>query len=602
MCQIQMKLDYVVAVADWLLAAGEAHINRGELEDGLKYTHLAASILCRQNRDLSSVGVELNLQSAARRILESDGLEHATRAKAGAKKVCLHVMDQALPLGGVSAMAARWMRNDQVNRINSLALLSQEIPVPEELLQATSQSGGTIYKANPKDSFVRRAAWLRNLAYNVADCVVLHVDVSDVMCGAAFGINGGPPVLLVNHTAHLYWAGASVVDLLLNCRGSALEGVWASTHRGIPRYANVPIPLLEMQASNGGSAADAAKKHEAKRAAGVPENATVILTVGASFKYLPANGLDFVEVCVGILQELPDAYVLVVGTPEDDRWKSASDRTGSRLRALGTMPQSRLAAIREAADVYIEGFPFGTTTSLLEAGLAGIPVVLAPAQCPPPYGTDGIALDDTLERPPTVEEYKNRIIHLIKNPDDRAKDGETIRNSVVRHHTGVGWRQHLEDALNSLPREHSFHAVSTMVRTPAVIHEYWAGFLTKLGSGYELALENSITQALSMGLQPRLTKEVRRACKKAVTLRRGSAIPLPLLILLCNWLLPCLPIVWAGKCFRAVAFSFRGHLLRRVFRKAGSLFRSAEKPKLPYQEYRHVHSNPKASAIQGVRP
>ena len=180
--------------------------------------------------------------------------------------------------------------------------------------------------------------------------------MDDVICGVAFGIDGGPPVLLVNHSAHIFWTGASIADLVVNCRGSALEGIWATAYRGIARYATVPIPLLGA-GSHPSTQAQAIVKREAKKRIGIPEDSIVILTVGASFKYLPLDGLDFVGVCESVLKELPGAFLLAVGVNDDPRWRAASARSGSRMRALGTIPQSRLGAIHNAADVYIEAFP-----------------------------------------------------------------------------------------------------------------------------------------------------------------------------------------------------------------------------------------------------
>ena len=104
----------------------------------------------------------------------------------------------------------------------------------------------------------------------------------------------------------------------------------------------------------------------------------MILTVGPSFKYLPIDGLDFLEIWEEIIKAVPEAVVLAVGFDGDQRWKDASVRVGNRIRTLGAMPHSQLLKVQDAADLYVEALPFGTTTSLLEAGLKGIPVGLAP--------------------------------------------------------------------------------------------------------------------------------------------------------------------------------------------------------------------------------
>ena len=214
---MQTKLDYADAVADWFLEIGETHIVSGDLESGLKCTSIAASIMSRQNRNLSSVHIESNLRLVADRLAEHHTPEPIIRSKTDQKELCLHVLSEALPAGGLTAMALRWIQNDRSGRVHSVALLSQQVPVPGGLRQAVTDTGGRVYTANPLDSFLHRATWLRNLANDVASHVVLHIDVSDVICGAAFGAKGGPPVLLVNHNAHIFWIGASFVDLVVNC-------------------------------------------------------------------------------------------------------------------------------------------------------------------------------------------------------------------------------------------------------------------------------------------------------------------------------------------------------------------------------------------------
>jgi hypothetical protein len=585
MSDIQTKLDYADAIADWFLEMGHGCSLRGDFEEGLKYTYVAANILYRQNRTLTSVRLESNLRFIAGYVAERLSSPRVPPPTTYQKESCLHVLSEALPAGGHTAIAIRWINNDR-ERIHNVALLSQEIPIPSALLQAVRDTGGCIYTANPSESMLNQAVWLRNLANSLANYVILHIGMADVICGVAFGTEGGPPVLLMNHAAHVFWTGASVTDLVLNCRGSALEEFWTGTYRGISRYSTVPIPLSEPDPAASVTICSPELKCQAKKTLGIPTDSVAILTVGSSFKYLLTDGLDFIAVCESILKQFPQAYLLVAGFAPDRRWKNASTRSNSRIRVLGTVSQSQLATIHEAADIYIEGFPFGTTTSLLEAGLKSIPVVLAPSQCPPPYGSDGVALDDILDRSSTIEEYKTKIILLCKNSFERTYQGDKIRKAITQHHTGQGWRQYLENAIRALPHEHSIYSSITPVRTPESRHEYWSTFLPKWGSDYEETLEHALELALFLGLRPRLTDTLRRTCEQYKALRAHRTIPLPLLVLLCNYVIPVLPIALGGNIFRLSSFFCRDSLGARVSKRMIRLF-GIKEGFGAYEEYRY---------------
>lgn len=599
MNDIQTNLDYADAIADWFLEIGETRSRQGDLEEGLKYTYIAASILSRQNRILSSPRIESNLRFIAARLTTDDRSQPVAARQTKPKEVCLHVLSEALPAGGQTAMAIRWMANDSAKRIHSVALLSQEIPIPVELVEAVAHTGGTVYEASSGDSFLSRATWLRALSHDVATYVVLHIDVSDVICGAAYGTKGGPPVLLVNHAAQIFWAGVSIADLIVNCRGSALEGLWTMTHRGCSRYATVPIPLTKQNALPTDNTSLLALRQEAKKRIGIPTDSFVILTVGAPFKYLPANGLDFLEVCEGVLRQLPKSVLLVVGFEADGRWRSASQRLAGRIKVLGTVWRSELALIHEATDVYIEGFPFGTTTSLLEAGLKGIPVVLAPAQCPPPYGSDGVALDGTVTRPSTVEEYKAEIIRLSTSEAVHSLEGSKLRHSVTEHHTGDGWRQHLNDAMRRLPQEHSTYPSPMPVRTPEGVHEYWSRFVAKAGWVYEETFEAAFMRALTMNLRPPLNTALQQICKEYRSVRIHRTVPMPLVALIRNCLSSVLPIVWERHIFQLISFLFRSSLMPRARKRVLRLLGRAEGPQ-GYDAYTQIRGCPEL--FRGAKP
>ena len=128
MKELQAKLDYADAIADWLLERGEEHIRSGDLDSGLKYNYIAATSLCNQNRILSSPRIDSNLRKVAAAL---PGCQERRRSAASeTDKLCLHVLREALPAGGLTAMATRWIKNDRSGRRHSVALLSQRIPVP----------------------------------------------------------------------------------------------------------------------------------------------------------------------------------------------------------------------------------------------------------------------------------------------------------------------------------------------------------------------------------------------------------------------------------------------------------------------------------------
>lgn len=589
MTEAQAKLDYADAVADWFLELGEMRSSCGALEEGLNWTQLAASILCRQSRNLSSARIEALLQYAARQLAGTEDIVLSTSdaRSLGAKAVCLHVLEEALPAGGLTAMAKRWMQNDQSGRVHSLALLSQQAPVPEGLRQIVQETGGCIYQANPADSILARAAWLRKLAYESADHVVLHIGVTDVICGVAFGIEGGPPIFLVNHAAHIFWTGASIPDLVVNCRGSALETLWTAAYRGA-QCITVPIPLPETNSHPPQNTLVSSNKNEAKRAMGIPANSIAILTVGAAFKYSPLGDFDFLKAIADVLKQVPEAYLLVVGFRADSRWDAVSEKLEARIKTFGVVPQAQLAKMHEATDIYVEGFPFGSTTALLEAGLKGIPVVLPPADCPPPFTTDGIALDDWLKRPASIKEFTEEIVQLCHSQSERLIYGERIQAAVMRHHTGDGWRQYLERAIKTLPVQHSVRRAIVPTQTPEAVHEYWFEFVSATDSGYEETLEHAVTRSLLLGMRPRLTRSVVEACKRHKAVRRRHTIPLPTLIFLCNYLLPILPIGWALKLFRAVSFLCRKSLLARLRQRMANLVVGSGGKRLWYEDYRKV--------------
>jgi hypothetical protein len=243
---------------------------------------------------------------------------------------------------------------------------------------------------------------------------------------------------------------------------------------------------------------------------------------------------------------------------EDERWREASKNTASRLRAIGRQNQSHIGDFHDAADLYIEGFPFGSTTALLEAGLKRIPVILAPASCPPPYGTDGVAIDDIITRPSDIEEYKNQVRSLIANRDERERLADQLSVSIRNHHTGDGWMRYLENMVDKLPPTHRTYPLTENHPTSESVYLYWTEFRDRAAWDRVLSeelLDDSVYRLLVSGIKPRLTKSLRETCMAARSIRRNRAISFGMMFFLCNILFPLMPMAWAMRVYRKMDFA-----------------------------------------------
>jgi len=181
-------------------------------------------------------------------------------------------------------------------------------------------------------------------------------------------------------------------------------------------------------------------------------------------------------------------------------------------------------------------------------------------------------------------------MRLIENPAERRIQGGTVRDSIEGHHTGFGWKQHVNSAFSALPAEHSTYFPITAARTPDAINEYWTVFSARISSNFEETLEHALTRALLMGLKPRLNKAMRLSCKQHESLRARKTIPFPLLVLLCNCLFPVLPATLNSHLFRFVSFISRASVLRRLRKRTMRLLGKGE-PSTGYDTYRYVRSS-----------
>jgi glycosyltransferase involved in cell wall biosynthesis len=343
----------------------------------------------------------------------------------------LHVASSVQGVGGHTRTLHYWVQNDQSSR-HSLVLLNQaDSPIPEWLAQAVGESGGDLVVIPKGLGLCEKAMRLRQVAGRSADLVVLHHDGCDVVPTVAFAKREGPPVAVLNHADHLFWLGSSVSDLVINLRTEGAEHT--AERRFVTSNIVLPIPLEDPAAE--------VSRSDARRMLGIGEDQIVLLSIGRGIKYRPCGSYDFVSTARKILEREPRAHLYVVG--ESRRGIAPHLRTAlhERLHFVGTIERPSL--YRAAADVYLESFPFGSTTALLEAALRGLPVVPAYAPLFPLLVGKDDALQDVLPNPPNETEYVNQVDVLMHQPKQRLERGNALRERLLIDHVGAGWLRRL---------------------------------------------------------------------------------------------------------------------------------------------------------------
>jgi glycosyltransferase involved in cell wall biosynthesis len=359
----------------------------------------------------------------------------------------LHVVTECYETGGHSAFLDRWIKTTNHNSIHSLVSTANIQPIPENLVKSIKSSGGWCCSLpETSQNLIDQGSTLRQLARNWADLTVLFIQPFDPLPIVAFGVKDVPPVVFCNHADHAFWLGASITDVLANYHyyGTLL----CSERRGLNESKTLPIPLIKKESVHG--------KDEARKDLGLQNDDTMLLTIGRVEKFFPFLGYDFLEVMTKLLQKHPKLKLFAVGPADVDKWNEASKAVDGRIIAVGMVDQSRLETFYAAADVYVPGFPCGSGTALLEAGLQGIPIVGLHAQELPYLSVeDDVSFERLNVYVSSISEFLETLELMISNPNAWRQRALTVKENIEREHCNSGWDKYLTVLLKSLPSQHS---------------------------------------------------------------------------------------------------------------------------------------------------
>ena len=347
----------------------------------------------------------------------------------------LHVATELGAIGGHMRMLARWVQHDNGN-VHSLALTRQNAPIPDKVRGAITGARGRIHQLNLARGGM--LDWARALQTPMAkaDLIVLHAHNMDIIPMLALaGMKTRPRTVLLNHADHLFWLGADFIDQVIHTRRSGFH--LSIDRRGIAAERNLLLPLcLEPQAR-------LRSREEAKRQLGLPSDCVLLLTVARALKFRPIGGVSFADTLVPVLQENPNARLIAVGPGGEVDWSAAEAKAPGQIQTVRQTPNTGIYL--EAADVYVDSFPFASITSLFEAGLNGLPLVTRN-----PFGegceimgADSPGLDPVILRARDIGDFQDILTRLVRDARLRAEIGERTKAEMEAVNTGEGWKLEL---------------------------------------------------------------------------------------------------------------------------------------------------------------
>jgi hypothetical protein len=379
----------------------------------------------------------------------------------GEKTRVLHVLTRAL-VGGHTRVVERWLLNARSDASHAVVATAQTDPLTPDLERAIRETR-SFYRslARPPICLARRALLLRHLARS-ADVVVLHTHPYDVIPTTAFAADGGPPVLLYNHSLGTFWLGVAIADLVAEMHPIARR--LSDARRAVRASVLLPIPLPPTP-ENGRSAA--------REKFGLSDQDILLFSSGDDFKYTPLRDYRFLDAAAAILRRNPRARLIVGGVAHAEPWRRAA-AAGLPIEPVGV--REDIGTFHAAADLFLDPVPASSLTAALELGGRAVAVLGRSVPEAPFFSSLGDPVFGGLAlHPASSEDYQEMADRLIRDGALRRDIGRTIAARVRDTHVGAAWRQALEAALKKLPDRHSVSPA-----TPAVFeHEEVDRFLAR---------------------------------------------------------------------------------------------------------------------------
>lgn len=439
------KFDHNETLAHFAEFEGYLHLAqqsyaRNNLRAAAIYASMAAQVAALRHAGFFvSPSLERLLINIGRRVTDNSNYRRKSLPINRLDNV-LHICTEVVEVGGHTKMLCRWIEADDT-RTHSLALTRHRRPISKPVNAAVHKAGGKIFHLDRNiGGPLQWAKRLRQLARNY-DVIILHVYGDDIIPMIAFAEpEKFPPLILLNHADHMFWLGANITDLTINLRDAAQD--ISIFRRGIESRRNIVVPTIVSPSVR------VLDRGKAKTALGIDPDSIVLFSAARSVKYRTLAGVTYADTHIEILNSHKNAVLLVLGADDPEDWRRAKLAVGGRIKSLPAVPDPR--PYFEAADIYVDSFPFVSSTSMMEAGGYGLPLVTRF------YGSDEARIV-AINHPGLLasalcakndSEYLEILSQLIVDAEFRDRTGQMALDNITRFHLPPNWFSFLDAALN----------------------------------------------------------------------------------------------------------------------------------------------------------
>jgi hypothetical protein len=265
-------------------------------------------------------------------------------------KSILHVATEVYSVGGHTRLMLNFIKAFP-DYDHKIFLSNQRSAVPEFF------ENFEIYESQ-NETLLSKAITLEQMASNY-EFIVLYHHPYDILPLLAFGSSKfNRKTFLYNHADHMWGCGYSISNYIIEPYKRAIN--ITAHYRGVNQdriiYGGIPLEFDDV------SLFSSKKRYQ-------------IVTMASSYKFISNEELSFFHIMDLVLSSEPKAiwHIIGVSNGENDDWINIKTKYNERVILHGILEKDDAQKILQSSWVYVDSFPFGSMTSMLEGLSQGLP-------------------------------------------------------------------------------------------------------------------------------------------------------------------------------------------------------------------------------------